>query len=108
MPLPLFNKRQPGTKPNNWEMNVGEHHEAIVLACNAADGMAFFSELTKTRFEKAPSLDDTEIIEGTSAQSGERAFQPALVPSESCQGRHRWYCSEVPAARTSCKRSTAA
>ncbi len=49
-----------------------------------------------TRRGPVPAPRQGNLFLGTSEQPRERAFQPALVPSESCQGRPRWYCSEVP------------
>lgn len=62
MASPWIN-RQPGIKPNDWEMMWSEHVEAIGLASTAKDGPAFLDELTKERFDQVPALDEAGKID---------------------------------------------
>jgi hypothetical protein len=62
MPIPFIN-RQPGKKPNSWEMNWGEHIEAVGLAGRVQDGPSCLQELTKARFDPIPALDDAGKID---------------------------------------------
>jgi hypothetical protein len=54
----ILSNRQPGKKPNTWDLTWADYVEATCLASESPDGSTFFDALLKARFEPIPLLTD--------------------------------------------------